>query len=349
MSSQKLEKKTGHGLSEFLTWWSYELSLLVPAPMKQAFKQKTDRQLILFDDESYKLGTAENIQANASISDLKNLSAQLKTQKNKQTGLCLQKGQYLKRTLDLPSEARFKLDDILAIDMERKTPFKRNKVYTAHFYEDLPNKRLSVTQLVVKRALIDDTLKDLQAENISVSFITALDDKSEKLFPVNFLQATQKSERISFTAALYGIVGLLCVLLGFFSIDRQKQALDTLQTEIQSRQNTARIIQASAEKSHKEIAGILALQAYKTKSASTLDVWNEIARLLPDTAWITNLKIDNNKIQISGYAETAEVLIKQLDQSSLFTDVNFASPVTMDNQKKRERFSLSFKLKEASQ
>lgn len=349
MSGQSLEKNTGHALSEFLTWWSYELSLLVPQWVKNAFKQKADRLLIFVDKEEYQFRKEDRLQNISSAKDLKELVSGIKKKKQTKTGLCLRKGQYFKRTLELPSEARFKLDDILTIDMERKTPFKHDKVYREYFYKDLPDNRLLVTQLIVKRSLIDSYIEDLSSENIAISFITAIDADEAELLPVNFISSAKDQNRLSLTTVLYGIILLLFGLIAFFTLDRQQQALNQLQSEIKSRQNAARIIQASAERSHKEIAGILALQTYKTKNASVLRVWNEVSRLLPDTAWITDLKIDKDRIQISGYAETAEILIKKLDQSVLFTDVNFASPVSMDNQKKRERFSLKFTLQETRQ
>ncbi len=88
----------------------------------------------------------------------------------------------------------------------------------------------------------------------------------------------------------------------------------------------------------KRIAKLVQL---KRTAPSVSQSVSELARLLPDTAWVQTLSLRGNKIQVDGEAMNAEALIRTLDESPSFTDVIFTTPVYSLPASGKQRFSIS--------
>jgi Tfp pilus assembly protein PilN len=73
------------------------------------------------------------------------------------------------------------------------------------------------------------------------------------------------------------------------------------------------------------------------------DIVRELTQILPDGAWIREFSLDDNKIRIQGYADSASDLISFLETSPLFKDVYFTSAIVKEKDGK-ERFNISLEL-----
>ena len=70
----------------------------------------------------------------------------------------------------------------------------------------------------------------------------------------------------------------------------------------------------------------------------------ELTRLVPDQAHIVQLELRDGTVQLHGYAAAASELIGLLDQSEVFKEPQFRSPVTQDPRSGSEQFHLSVEL-----
>ncbi len=92
------------------------------------------------------------------------------------------------------------------------------------------------------------------------------------------------------------------------------------------------------------------LNQIRSGEISKVAVLDELTRLLPDTAWVWNLKYNGKEIELSGFADSASDLIPLLDRSPLFEKVEFLAPVTKeiqmrgDGNKEKERFKIKAKI-----
>ncbi len=92
------------------------------------------------------------------------------------------------------------------------------------------------------------------------------------------------------------------------------------------------------------------LDQIRSSEISKGEILAELTRLLPDTAWIWNLKYKGKEIELSGFADSASDLIPLLDKSPLFEKVEFLAPVTKEFQmrgfgnKEKERFKIKAKM-----
>lgn len=75
-------------------------------------------------------------------------------------------------------------------------------------------------------------------------------------------------------------------------------------------------------------ARITALDEFRQRSQSDLDVLNELTRLLPPPVWTSVIEIYPDSVVIAGEADQAAPLLKIIDSSSLFQNSEFAASVT---------------------
>jgi Tfp pilus assembly protein PilN len=73
----------------------------------------------------------------------------------------------------------------------------------------------------------------------------------------------------------------------------------------------------------------------------------QLTKLLPDGTWLQELQISEDTVEIIGSSNRAADLVPPLENSPYFTQVEFTSPITRDNQNK-EVFRIRMRLKQAA-
>lgn len=79
--------------------------------------------------------------------------------------------------------------------------------------------------------------------------------------------------------------------------------------------------------------------AIRGKYIHRIDVILELAKTLPNDAWVKGITIMDNTFEIEGDAASSTNLIPILENSSLFSGVGLTSPVTK-TQSGREKFRI---------
>jgi len=69
-----------------------------------------------------------------------------------------------------------------------------------------------------------------------------------------------------------------------------------------------------------------------------------LTHLLPDDAWLSDLRISGAEVQLLGVAASASDLIGLLDRSQRFTDASFRASLTRDQRLNRERFNIGARI-----
>lgn len=88
------------------------------------------------------------------------------------------------------------------------------------------------------------------------------------------------------------------------------------------------------------------IEAIRSTSVSKLVLLEEVTRLLPRESWLTQFDYDgpDNRIRLSGFATSASELISILEDSPVFANVKFTSPITTDRRSGKEKFRLEMQV-----
>jgi general secretion pathway protein L len=75
-------------------------------------------------------------------------------------------------------------------------------------------------------------------------------------------------------------------------------------------------------------SGIALLAKRKQSTPSSVMVLEALSHVLPDSTYVTELRIEGNKMQVVGMTQDAPSLIRLLEQSPQFNRATFFAPTT---------------------
>jgi general secretion pathway protein L len=78
----------------------------------------------------------------------------------------------------------------------------------------------------------------------------------------------------------------------------------------------------------------------KEMSTSSVIVMEALSRALPESAYVTEIRLEKENLRIAGLADDAPGLLAPLEKSKHMTDVRFFAPMARGPDGKRFRFSI---------
>ena len=139
---------------------------------------------------------------------------------------------------------------------------------------------------------------------------------------------------------LLAVAALGAVLLGLVVFEwRQASVAGQLETALAEARRGAQ----SGRDGIDPAARLFAMKA----EAGILGVWDELSRILPDHTFLTETRIADGKVTVSGFSADAARLVRIIDQSPLFSGATLTAAITPDANERKDRFSITFKLRGA--
>jgi len=83
------------------------------------------------------------------------------------------------------------------------------------------------------------------------------------------------------------------------------------------------------------------LIAEKNAAPPVIEMLNTLSALIKDNTWLSYAQYSDGHLQIQGESPAASALIGVLEDSELFADARFVSPVTQDKASGQERFQIT--------
>ncbi|WP_299390677.1 PilN domain-containing protein [Pelagibius sp.] len=331
----------------FFRWWFGELAALVPAPLRRVFSGNGERLLLELDGAEARLYRQRG-RRREQLPD----NAVKKRARGKALGvtLALPRALLVTRDTELPLAAEENLREVLGFEMDRLTPFSRSEVYYDFKVagRDAKRAKLRVSVLLSPCRAVDSLIAESERQGFSVAAVDVAAETEDETLGVNLLpsMASRPASRFARFAAgaLTASAATLLSLAAEIPMQRQADYAEALSQQVAAER--ARV--TALRKLEAEIAGLLqqdiSLADLKSADALSLAKLDHITRLLPDGAWLTQLSLAGDRLELSGFSPASSKLLTTFEESPLFTETVFRAPVTQDPRLGLERFSLSLKV-----
>lgn len=266
--------------------------------------------------------------------------------------IVLRSNRFVVRPLELPKRAREFLDGIVRSQIDRLTPWSATDAvfgYTRPI--DVSDDRISLMVVATARTRIEPYVQALTgfgANSITVSMQP--EDGIRDAAPIKvFEQGAHAAPRIA------RVRHWLLVVLAGASLAAAVAAIiaqfmgDDL--EAQTRDVNHRIAERRVAliKGRNTAGGTVtaqhALERRKYDSAASVIVLEALSRILPDHTYLTELRVEGNKLQIVGITREAPSLIRLMEDSPNFTRATFFAPTTRSSGDPGERFHIEARIK----
>ena len=259
----------------------------------------------------------------------------------------LPRDKVLRRLVELPAAAAENLREVLGFEMDRQTPFKAEDVcFDFRIREQDPQrKRIKVDLVVVPREVVDRVMRRAEAWGIDLDLVdmggkTAREDQMFDLLPRASRAARGRlRRRLTFASSV------LCAVMLCAAVYLPLQAKHTDLAALEAELARARAEAAKVEDMRRQVEVLTTRSRFvvelKGTQRTATEVLDEVTRLLPDSTWVLKFGIRSGRLSISGYSAKPSALIGLLEDSPMFANVRFSSPVTMDRKVGLERFNLT--------
>ena len=257
------------------------------------------------------------------------------------------------RRITVPAQARKFLDGVIRNQIERLSPWPANDVVYGFMAEAgaADAAGLEVRILMASRSDVDAARQDLDTLGLSVDRVVARDMESEAANGLagsvtlwsrladnsrGGVQNVARKAGVGIAASVAASVGVsLWALTSAASIRDESEGLAARSKVLQRQVQTGRTAASMASMPPAERAW-----ASKESSTSSVIVMEALSRALPDSAYVTEVRLEKQNLRIVGLADDAPKLLAPLEKSEHMTDVRFFAPTARGPDGKRFRFSI---------
>jgi general secretion pathway protein L len=259
---------------------------------------------------------------------------------------------FLIRRFDVPVAALGQLRQMLNAEIERRTPFRRDEVLIGeHVAVHGAKGKASVLMSLLRRDLIPSALEPSGITLGDLAAIRAETAPAGSLEPpaIPIKEATGTDRRFQRIAlAMIALAALLAAAGLGATLWRQGQEAADLDARIADMSARAARVRQIADSASKESRLLSILHETRRKNARVAELWEEISRVMPDGAYLTDLHLSESKsgersVELAGFAQSAVGLPLLFGQSKYFKEATLTAPITSDPKEKRESFSLRIK------
>jgi general secretion pathway protein L len=230
-------------------------------------------------------------------------------------------------------------------DMQSMTPFRLADFYALNVKQT--NHMPGAFYAVVKRPEFGALLHALDAENLKINTVS-FEDRPQKFMltqsALNGLRGKESSLRSRSTAAIIAFFAFI-IPLSFANYSyRDNAVVNQIERSIEPLISEAKELRLELDKRAALNLEMQALRESIEDRKPAIAIWEELAQVLPDSSFLTDLTIAQDKVSIAGYTRSASAIIVALEASNIFDEVAFTSPVVKVPGREDDRFSIELKI-----
>ncbi len=212
---------------------------------------------------------------------------------------------------------------------------------------------VALRQLVLKRDTVRPLMASLAKRGLEAEFIDCWTADRSAALPVDFLaverpasQYAQRPRRLLNQALAAAVILGLFATFGLVLV-KHANALAVLDLETRAARQSAAGVGERIVRAEAAMADVARLRDLKARRPLAVGVLDEVTRLLPDSVYLTELSLEGDQLDLTGFAVSAAPLLELFERSQQFTDARFSAPFRFDQREERERFSMRVRVKEA--
>jgi general secretion pathway protein L len=242
---------------------------------------------------------------------------------------------FLNRKMLVPGAALGSLTSIILQEIVHRTPFDPSEIW--HAARPLADARggdiVEVEHWIIRRDRACAALDAFGLRPEDVDTLVVSESVPPLTIPLREVNDDQPP-RARRLVRLAGAVSIAITLLGAISLEW------TASSEM------SRLGEGIAQVRGQGAGGEPAAQLLALRSGpGVVQIWEELSRVLPDHTFLSELRVADGSVSMSGFSGDAAHLIRLLDQSPLFTGAHLTGAITPDSGEHKDHFSLAFRLR----
>jgi hypothetical protein len=347
---RSLTGDVGSAFRRGFAWWTGELKSILPASLsRDASRPKADIVVVVSGGRI--TAALPDPQADGPVEDA--IVGEITRRAEREPAkvrLRLPAAECLVRELSVPKVAINDVERIAALDLERATPFRTAEVHTAVLVDRARRSATTVgaKQIVVKRAKLASIRARLEAAGAEIVGADCYWDDPGQPLPIDFFAAPGSTAEKSHTGfvpsyVLAAVAGSLAVAALLIATWRHESALAALREEAAGVR--ARIAEARGRIGSSDAALLDALATFKSSRPPVVVLLEDLARRLPDTAYLTELRLSDRTLEIAGYGRPVRGVAPELERSPYVESASISAPFVTDDNLQKERFGLRVELR----
>jgi general secretion pathway protein L len=263
-----------------------------------------------------------------------------------QIEIVLARHRFVFRPLELPLQASEFLDAIVRSQIDRLTPWNASQAaFGCRAPTETSNGRLGVIVAATARSSVTPFVTALEAQKPSSILVSAASDEAvDQAKGRTIVYSEQTSRELSMrrlrqfliatlAAAALAAAGALATWI-FVGADLEASRLQV------TRQIAERRVALLSERPSVSEEAEAKLADKKRQSAATVIVLESLSQALPDDTYLTELHVEDGKLQITGVTHEAASLIRIIEQTEQFKNATFFAPTTRASPESGELFHI---------
>jgi general secretion pathway protein L len=317
--------------SRFLRWWLGELASMVPTWLKATSPEA--RSFLVLPLQEVGAGRTD-----FTPNDKRSLA------------LTLPRSNVLRKTLTLPLATEESLRQVLEFQLEQLTPFAPNQIYFGYavLARDFERNQIKVDFVAAPREPIDSAIKTLDGQGTLVHAVFA-EEMWNQGVPINLLpnRLTRAPSplRQGMNPWLLSLLGVLVLASLALPLIIKREAVVQLLPWVEKGKKAAEAVDVARRELEGRIAQHNFVLEKRHMTPTAIQVLEELTRVLPDDTWVRLIELKGKELLIQGETASSVRLIGLFEQSKLFKDASFRSPLTKGQTSGSEYYQLALQIR----
>lgn len=262
--------------------------------------------------------------------------------------ISLHPDRFVFKPLELPSRASEFLDGVVRAQIDRLTPWKAEEAaFGFSAPADAGSGRIMITVAATAKAMVLPLLQAFSTLGArSVLLCTKPPEAAPDGAPITVMQeaaggmlGVRRVRRILVAVLALALIGAAgATVAASFVNDGLRSRQDEIARRIVQVRKAA--MAARNDTGDPKLVAERALAKRKNDSPSDVIALEILSQIFPDSTYVTELRIEADKLRVTGFTHDAPQLIRLIEQTKHFKHATFFAPITRSSSSSGDRFNI---------